>query len=144
MTIGHVFLTRDSVPVAQARPVATAARVLAAAGVLMSADVHLVLYLDGGFSSIPVVGPAFLLNAVGGIVIALLVLLWRHPMSALLAVAFGVATLTAFYISATVGLFGVHETWGGTQVILAEVAEWVAILGGVTALVVERARPAGE
>ena len=54
------------------------------------------------------------------------------------------ATLTAFYISATVGLFGVHETWAGTQVVLAEVAEWVAIIGGVTAMVVERARPAGE
>ena len=90
------------------------------------------------FSSLAVVGPAFLLNAIGGFVIGLLVLLWRHPLSALLAVAFGVATLTAFYISATVGLFGVHETWGGTQVILAEVAEWIAIIGGLTALIVER------
>ena len=56
----------------------------------------------------------------------------------LLAIAFGIATLVAFYISATVGLFGVHETWGGAQVILAEVAEWVAVLAGTWALLAER------
>ena len=78
------------------------------------------------------------LNAIGGIVIALVVLLWRHPLSALLAVAFGVATLNGIYLSAMVGLFGVHEAWGGTQVITAEVAEWVAIAGGATALILER------
>jgi len=138
MTIGHTFLTQPAVPATQTPPLATVARGLAAAGVLMSADVHLMLYLDGGFSTISVVGPAFLLNAIGGIMIALLVLLWRHPLSALLAVAFGVATLNGIYLSAMVGLFGVHEAWGGTQVITAEVAEWVAIAGGATALILER------
>jgi hypothetical protein len=112
-------------------------RGLAAAGVLLSGDVHLVLYFDG-FSDIKVIGPAFMLNAIGGIVIGLAVLLWRHWLPLLAAIAFGIATLAAYYISATVGLFGVHETLGGNQVILAEIAEWVAIAGGLLALLAGR------
>ena len=115
----------------------TVGRGLAAAGVLLSADVHLVLYFDG-FSDIALVGPAFLLNAIGGLAIGLAVLLWRHPLPLLAAIAFGIATLAAFYTSATVGLFGVHETFGGNQQVLAEVAEWVAIAGAVLALMSER------
>lgn len=112
-------------------------RGLASAGVLLSADVHLVLYFEG-FSDIKIIGPSFLLNAVGGLVIGLALLLWRHWLPLLAAIGFGIATLTAFYLSATVGLFGVHETFGGNQQIVAEVAEWVAIIGGVVAGVVER------
>ena len=109
-------------------------RGVAAAGVLLSADVHLVLYFDG-FKDIKVIGPAFLLNAIGGIVIGVAVLVWRHWLPLVAAIAFGISTLTAFYISATVGLFGVHETLTGNQVVLAEIAEWVAIAGAGTALV---------
>ncbi len=112
-------------------------RGVAAAGVLLSADVHLVLYFDG-FSDIKVIGPAFMLNAIGGFVIGLAVLIWHHWLPLLAAIGFGVATLAAFYISATVGLFGVHETFGGNQVILAEIAEWVAIVGGGYAFLAER------
>ena len=115
-------------------------RGLAAAGVLMSADVHLTLYADGGFKDIAVVGPAFLLNAVAGLIIGLALLLWPHPIPLVLAVLFGLGTLTAFYLSATVGLFGVHETWTGTQVVTAEIAEWVAVLGGVLGLWARRRR----
>jgi hypothetical protein len=107
-------------------------RGLAATGVLLSADVHLVLYFQG-FSDIKVIGPSFMLNAVAGIVIGLTLLLWRHWLPLLAAVGFGIATLTAFYLSATVGLFGLHETFGGNQQILAEVAEWCAIAGAVVA-----------
>lgn len=114
-------------------------RGVVAVGVLLSADVHLVLYFDG-FSDIKVVGPAFLLNAIGGIVIGVAVLLWRHWLPLLAAIGFGISTLAAFYISATVGLFGVHERQSGSQVVLAEIAEWVAIAGAVTALLAERRR----
>jgi len=117
----------------------TIGRGLAAAGVMLSADVHLVLYFDG-FSEIAVVGPAFLLNAVAGLVLGVVLLLWRHWLPLLAAVGFGIATLAAFYLSATVGFFGVHETFGGNQQILAEVAEWVAIGGSLLALVSERRR----
>jgi hypothetical protein len=104
-------------------------REIAAAAVLVSAGVHLVLWFDG-MRDADVVGPAFLLNAVGGAVIAVLLVVWRHWVPPLLAVGFGLSTLGAFVISATVGLFGVEESWSGWAVWTAAVAEVVAIVTG--------------
>lgn len=115
-------------------------RVLAAAGVLVSAAVHLKLWLDG-FRDIPVIGPAFLLNAVGGLVIAVLLVTWRHWIPLVLALGFGISTLGAYLISATVGLFGVHEVWTGVWVVTAEVSEVLAIVTSVLALRKERPWP---
>ncbi len=114
-------------------------RGLTAAGLLLSADVHLVLYVQG-YADIVVVGPLFLLNAVSGALLGVLVLTWRHWLPLLAAVAFGALTLAAFYVSTTVGFFGVRETLGGTQQVLAAVAEWVVVVAGTLALVVERRR----
>ncbi|MGH3425781.1 MAG: hypothetical protein ACRDO8_13690 [Nocardioidaceae bacterium] len=108
-------------------------RLVAAVAVLVSAVVHLRLWLDG-FRDLDVVGPAFMLNAVAGIVITALLLLWRHWLTLLLALGFGVATLGAFVISTTVGLFGVHEHWVGFYVWAAAVSEAVAIVAGVLGL----------
>jgi hypothetical protein len=102
-------------------------RVLAAAAVLVSAAVHLYLWFDG-MREADVVGPAFMLNAVGGAVIALLLVVWRHWIPPFLALGFGLSTLTAFVIAASVGLFGVEESWTGWAVWTAAVAELVAIL----------------
>lgn len=115
-------------------------RVLAAAGVLVSAAVHLKLWLDG-FRDLPVIGPAFLLNAVGGLVIAVLLVTWRHWIPLVLALGFGISTLGAYLISATVGLFGVHEVWTGVWVVTAEVSEVLAIVTSVLALRKERPWP---
>ena len=111
-------------------------RILAAAGVLVSAAVHLLLWFDG-FREIDVIGPAFMLNAVAGVAIAVLLVLWRHWVPLLLALGFGASTLGAFVISATVGLFGVHEVWTGTAVLTAAVSEVVAIVAGAVALLRE-------
>ena len=111
-------------------------RILAAAGVLVSAAVHLLLWFDG-FREIDVIGPAFMLNAVAGVAIAVLLVLWRHWVPLLLAIGFGASTLAAFVISATVGLFGVHEVWTGTAVLTAAVSEVVAIVAGPVALLRE-------
>ena len=122
-------------------------RVLVAICVAVSAVVHLYLWQDG-MKAVDVVGPAFLLNGVGGIVIAVLVLVWRHWLPLLGAVGFGVATLTAFLVSTTsAGFFGVHEQWVGVPVWLSAISEVGAIVLGVAAIVVERRRatvsPAG-
>ena len=111
-------------------------RILAAAGVLVSAAVHLLLWFDG-FREIDVIGPAFMLNAVAGVAIAVLLVLWRHWVPLLLAIGFGASTLGAFVVSATVGLFGVHEVWTGTAVLTAAVSEVVAIVAGAVALLRE-------
>jgi hypothetical protein len=112
-------------------------RILTAVAVLVSGVVHLKLWFDG-FRDIDVIGPAFMLNAVAGAVIAVLLVAWRHWIPLFLAVGFGASTLGAFVISATVGLFGVHEAWTGGAILTAAVSEVVAILAGLVALVQER------
>lgn len=114
-------------------------RTLTAVAVLVSGAVHLLLWFDG-FRDLDVVGPLFLLNAVAAVVIAGMVVLWRHWLPLLAAVGFGASTLGAFILSTTVGFFGVREMWQGTEVITAAVAEAVAVVAGVAALVVERRR----
>lgn len=114
----------------------TTLRGLLAASVLLSAVVHLELWAQG-MRAVAVVGPAFLLNAVGGLVIALAVLLWRHWLPLLAALGFGGATLGAFVVSTTVGLFGVHEQWDGVPQLLSAVSEVLAIVLTLAALVVE-------
>jgi hypothetical protein len=113
-------------------------RLVAAAAVLVSAGVHLKLWLDG-FRHDHVVGPAFMLNAVAGVVIAGLLVAWKHWLAPLLAAGFGAATLIAFVISTTgSGLFGVHESWAGGYVWAAAIAEAVAIVAGLYAVSQER------
>ena len=108
-------------------------RMLAAAAVLVSAAIHLYLWFDV-FRHTDVVGPAFMVNAIGGTIIAVLLVTWRHWIPLVLAVGFGVATLGAFIIAATVGLYGVHEHWTGWEVWTAAAAEVVAIVAAGTVL----------
>jgi hypothetical protein len=118
-------------------------RMLAAAAVLVSAAVHLYLWFDV-FRHTHVVGPAFMLNAVGGLVIAVLLVTWPHWIPLLLAVGFGVATLGGFVIAATVGLYGVHENWTGWEVWTAAAAEVVAIVAAGTLLLQENPLRSGH
>jgi hypothetical protein len=112
-------------------------RIIVAAAVLVSGAVHLKLWADG-FRDISVIGPLFLLNAVAALVIAGAVLRWRNWPPLLVAVGFGASTLGAFVISATVGLFGVHEVWNrGGYAVTANVSELVALVVGSWALYTE-------
>ena len=110
-------------------------RIVGAAAVLVSAAVHLYLWFDG-FRDLSVVGPAFLLNAVGGAVIAVLLVTWRSWVPALLTAGFGVCTLGAFILS-THGraLRRCTSTGWAGQVWTAAVAEVVAIVVGALLLV---------
>ncbi|MET1059556.1 MAG: hypothetical protein ABWX84_08160 [Nocardioides sp.] len=113
-------------------------RLLTAVAVLVSGAVHLWLWFDV-FHEEDVVGPAFLFNAAASVVIATLLLRWRHWVPAFLAMGFGASTLGAFIISTTDnGLFGVHQVWEGGWVFTAAVSEVLAIIGGAAVLVHER------
>lgn len=105
-------------------------RALTAAAVLLSADIHLEMWATG-FRNIPVIGPLFLLNAAGGLVLGVALLVGRYRLVALAAAGFGAATLAAFTVSATVGLFGVQESLTGVPERMSVVAESVALIGGV-------------
>lgn len=103
-------------------------RGLIGASVLVSAYIHVELYAEG-MAQTPVIGPLFLLNAVGGLVIGLAVLFWRHWLPVLGALGFGALTLGAYLMAVTVGLFGLREQVAGLPAIAAGVAEIVTIAG---------------
>lgn len=117
-------------------------QILGAAGLLVSAAVHLFMWFDGVRDQ--TVGPMFMLNAVSGVVIAGLLIWWRHWLPAFLTLGFGAATLGAFIIASTVGLLGVRTTWEGFNVFAAAAAEIVCIVVGAALLLRARAsvRPA--
>jgi hypothetical protein len=113
-------------------------RGLVAASVLLSGVIHLELWADG-MSVVAVIGPAFLVNAVAGLVLGVWVLLDARPWSLLLSAGFGAATLAAFVVSTLPsGLFGVHETWVGAAQVLCAVAEALAVVLALAALAIER------
>ena len=109
---------------------------------MLSAVVHLELWAMG-MRQVDVIGTAFLLNAGGGLAIALAVLLWRHWLPLLAAIGFGAATFAAFVMSMTVGLFGVSEQVWGVPQVLSAVSEVTAVAFALVALVAERPRAAG-
>ena len=108
-------------------------RIVAALAVLVSAYVHLKLWLDT-MRHVHIVGPAFLLNVVAGVVIAVLLVAWRHWLAPLLAAGFGASTLGALTIASTVDLFGYHERWQGPYVWTSAVVEAIAIVTGLYAV----------
>lgn len=107
-------------------------RIATAVAVLVSAGMHLYLWFEG-YRDVDVIGPAFLLNAFGGAVIAALLLAWRHWVPPLLAAGFGLSTLGAFVLSTTVGLFGFEESWRGWEVWVAAASEVAAVVLGIAA-----------
>lgn len=107
-------------------------RALAALAVLVSAAVHLWLWLDG-VKDQGTVGALFVVNVVAGVAIAALLVAWRDWEPLFLAVGFGAATIVAFVISASVGLFGIHTGWSW-YAWLAFAVELAAIALGLAGL----------
>ena len=110
------------------------ARTLAALAVLVSAYVHLREWLDG-MRHVHVIGPLFVVNILAGVVIAVLLLTWKHWFAPFLAFGFGASTLGGFTIATTsAGLFGDHEKWQGPYIWVAAASEAVAVLTGLYAV----------
>ncbi|RHA38397.1 hypothetical protein [Cellulomonas rhizosphaerae] len=118
-------------------------RGLLSACVLLSAVIHLDLWADGMKNTR--VGDAFMINAVAGLAIGLLVLVWRHWIPLFLAAGFGASTLGAFLLSTTSsGFMGVHEEWQGFDIWACAIVEAAAIVLAVAAFLVERRSPAAR
>jgi len=103
-------------------------RLVAALAAAVSAVVHLYLWFDG-VKDQGTVGALFVVNVVAGLVIAVLLLRWRHWVPLFLVAGFGASTLGAFIIAATAGLFGIHTdvSWYAWVAAVSEVA---AVLAG--------------
>jgi hypothetical protein len=105
--------------------------------------VHLQLWAEG-LGGGTAIGPLFALDAVGGLAIGLGALLWRHWLPVLGMFAFGAATLVAFWLSVTVGLFGFRETTDGVPQLLCEIAELVAVVCALAVLALRRVESRGD
>jgi hypothetical protein len=117
-------------------------RIIAAVASLVSAWIHFDLWRSGTASGVPLVNGAFVLNAIAGVVIAVLLLAWRSWVPAFLVAGFGLSTLGALVIASTVGLFGYHEAWTGPYVWTSAIAEVVCIGTGARLLMSTRASDA--
>lgn len=111
-----------------------AVRVCGAALLVAMGWIHWYLY-DLGFSTIPTIGPLFLLNAaLGGLgALALLVTPSRWlPLVELAGALLLLGTLGALLLSLTVGLFGFKESWDAPLIgrtIVVEGGGFVFLLG---------------
>ena len=113
-------------------------RAVVAVCVIVSGVVHWQLWRTG-MRNVDVVGPAFLVNAVAGVVIGVLLLVWQHWVPLFLAFGFGLSTLVAFVVATTpLGLFGARAQWSGWAEWTCAIVEAVTVVLGAAALLVER------
>ena len=118
-------------------------RLLSALTLVAMGGIHLYLVFYGVGR---LLGPPFVLNAVGGLVLAIAVLVLRGRLLSLalvLSLLFMIGTLLALVLALTVGLFGIHEQITFKLVPTTLVVESVgAIILAVTLALVLRLRRA--
>lgn len=104
---------------------------LAGAGLTATmAAIHLRLW-DEGYRALATIGPLFLLNGIGGCLLALALLVvpvrLLGPVAAATA-TFVAGTLGALFLSLTTGLFGFTESWRADLVRPAVVVETAGVV----------------
>ena len=121
----------------------TACRALSAIALLAMGAIHLYLVFHGVGG---LLGKLFVLNAIGGLVLAIAIMVLRGRLLSLatvLSLLFMVGTLLALVLALTVGLFGINEVWSFTLVPTTVVVESIGtIILAVTAALVLRSRRA--
>ena len=119
----------------------TALRLLGAAALLVVGAVHLEQYIGVHFRVVPVIGPLFLLNFIGSVLIAagLFLPLHRlHPLLALGGIAVGVASIVFFELSEHGGIFGFQDYGYRIAIVVALAAEAAAAVLLAAYLVLRR------
>jgi predicted lipoprotein with Yx(FWY)xxD motif len=106
----------------------------------VSAGIHLDLYVTG-YRSIPTIGWLFLVQFVGGLTLAIAVLVTHSRLAVAASAAFALSTLSAYLLAVWIGLFGFKEvrTRAGIAAGLIEVAAFATL-----ALAAAAAGPARE
>ena len=103
-------------------------RVAGAMLLVISAGIHLDLYLTG-YRSIPTIGWLFMLQFVGGLTLAIAVLVTHSRLAVAASAAFALSTLSAYLLAVWIGLFGFKEvrTRAGIAAGLIEVAAFATL-----------------
>jgi hypothetical protein len=130
--LGHLFDGPGRAP----RGVGLAATVGFAGGgllVLWSAYIHFHLWNEPqGYRHISVIGPLFLLQSIGGLVVAIAVVAVRRVWVAICGIGYALSTLVGFLLTVglTDGLFNFKETWAAPfadQALAIEIAVVVVL-----------------
>lgn len=102
-----------------------------------SGAIHLQLWAMG-YRTIPTIGPLFLLQGIAGVLLALLLLLWRRLLAVVAGAGFMVTTIGGLVVSVNFGLFGFMDSfaapYAGLSVVLESAGAVVLAVVG-TALV---------
>jgi predicted lipoprotein with Yx(FWY)xxD motif len=103
-------------------------RIAGAMLLAVSAGIHLDLYLTG-YRSIPTIGWLFLVQFVGGLTLAIAVLVTHSRLAVVASAAFALSTLSAYLLAVWIGLFGFKEvrTRAGIAAGLIEVAAFATL-----------------
>jgi hypothetical protein len=76
-----------------------------------------------GYRTIPTIGPLFLLQGIAGVLLAVLLLLWRRLIVVVAGAGFMVATIGGLLVSVNFGLFGFRDTFAAPYAGLSLVLE---------------------
>jgi hypothetical protein len=130
--------------------VARLALVVGAAGVLATGADHLYEYWANGYSSVPTIGTLFLLNFIAATALGVGLLLplgrFAGPLRAVLAlggIGLAATSLISLWISESSSLFGFTDYGFRSTIVVAIVAESVAVVA-LTAYLVLAGRPAAR
>jgi hypothetical protein len=104
-------------------------RLVGAAGVAASGAIHFQLWTSG-YSVIAVIGPLFLLDAIGSWLVALTLLATRFRVLAAAAILMELGAIAGLALASTVGIFGFQEsgTGVGGQIMAAYGTEALAVI----------------
>ena len=120
-------------------------RILSAILLFATGGIHLFLVINGTGG---VLGVAFILNAIAGLVLGIAMLALRGrllQLATVLSLLFLIATLLALILALTIGLFGITEDWDRPLVPQAVIVESIGIVVlALTAGVMLRAQRATQ
>ncbi len=128
---------------APARRAATDAALLAGAALLAASGlIHLYLWANG-YRNIATIGPLFLAQGIVGLILAVLLVAFPRVATAAAGTGFLLATIAAFTLSASGGLFGFQDTldapWA-TGALLVEIAGLASLVVGGALPIAARSR----
>ena len=107
--------------------------VVGAVSVAVSAIIHLHLWLQG-YKHIHTIGPLFLAQAIGGIVLAVVMVAYPRFVSAVAGALYMASTIGGLLMSATVGIFGSHDglsvPWATSSLVIEAAGLVVLLVAG--------------